>query len=67
MMIGQFVEYKGYTGSIEYDLEDKIHYGSLLDIEDSINYHASNIIELEQQYHNAVNNYVEIKNKISTK
>ena len=64
MRIGQFMEYKGYIGSIEYDLEDKLHYGSLLNTDDFVNYHGDNIIELEQQYHNAVDDYIEFKKVI---
>ena len=48
MRIGQFVEYKGYIGSIEYKSEDKLHYGSLLNIDDFVNYHEDNVIDLEK-------------------
>ena len=59
MRIGQFVEYKGYIGSIEYEPEDILHYGSLLNINDFVSYHADNIIDLEKQFHNAVDDYIE--------
>lgn len=58
MKIGTFVEYKGYTGSIEYSTEDKIHYGSLLDIKDFINYEADTIKELFDEFHKAVDDYL---------
>ena len=64
MRIGQFVEYKGYIGSIEYKSEDKLHYGSLLNIDDFVNYHAANVIDLEKQFHNAVDDYIEFKKEI---
>lgn len=64
MRIGQFVEYKGYIGSIEYDPEDKVHYGTLLNIRDLVNYHADNIIDLEKHYHEAVDDYIEFKKAI---
>lgn len=64
MRIGQFVEYKGYVGSIEYDPEDNIYYGKLLDIDDLVNYHADDIIELERIYHEAVDDYIEFKKEI---
>ena len=64
LRIGQFVEYKGYVGSIEYDLEDRIYYGQLLDIDDSVGYHADNIISLEKSYHEAVEDYIELKKEI---
>lgn len=63
MRIGQFVEYKGYIGTIEYSPEDKLYYGSLL-IDDFVNYHADNLIDLENQYHNAVDGYIEFKKEI---
>ena len=46
MRIGQFVEYKGYVGTIEYSPEDNIYYGHLLNIEDSISYDGSSVEEL---------------------
>lgn len=64
MRIGQFVEYKGYVGSIEYDPHDRIHYGSLLNIKDSISYHAKTIEELSERYHEAVDRYIEFRNNI---
>ena len=64
MRIGQFVEYKGYIGSIEYDPEDKLHYGSLLNTDDFVNYHADNVIDLEKQFHNAVDDYIAIKKEV---
>jgi len=64
LMIGQFVKHKGYVGNIMYDPEDKIYYGQLLDIDDSVNYHADNIIDLYKHYHEAIDDYVELKREI---
>lgn len=58
MVIGKFIEYKGFVGSIEYSNEDKIHYGKLLDIKDLVNYEANDVEELYEQYKNAVDNYI---------
>lgn len=60
MVFGQFVEYRGYIGSIEYSQEDGIYFGSLLDIRDSISYDGYTIEELYQSYHDAVDYYIEI-------
>ena len=54
MRIGQFVEYKGYVGTIEYSPEDNIYYGHLLNIEDSISYDGSSVEELYIDYQGAV-------------
>jgi predicted HicB family RNase H-like nuclease len=64
MNIGQFKEYKSYVGSIEYDEEDELYYGKLLNIRDLINYHASNVMELYQHYKDAVDDYIEFKKEI---
>ena len=64
MQIGQFKEYKGYVGSIEYSVKDSIHYGKLLNIKDLVNYEADNIIDLEKQFHEAVDDYLEFKKEL---
>lgn len=64
MKIGKFVEYKGYIGSIEYDPEEKLQYGSLLNIDDFVNYHADNIIDLAKQFHKAVDEYITFCKKV---
>ena len=57
MRIGQFVEYKGYVGTIEYSPEDNIYYGHLLNIEDFISYDGSSVEELYIDYQGAVDFY----------
>lgn len=64
MRIGEFTEYNGYLGSIEYDPEDKLYYGSLLNIDDFINYHAGDVVDLEKHFHDAVDGYIEFKEEI---
>ena len=60
MIIGIFKEYKGFRGSIEYDLEDNVCYGRILDIPDNINYHSvkCNLLELFHSYQNSVDQYI---------
>ena len=58
MEIGQFKEYRGYIGSIEYDPEDKTHYGRLLNIRDLVDYYADNLVDLCKEFHVAVDNYI---------
>lgn len=51
-------KYKEYTGNIEYSAEDNIYHGHIINIDDFVNYHADNIIDLEKQFHNAVDDYI---------
>ena len=64
MKIGQFVEYKGFIGSIEYNPEDKIYYGHLLYIDDLVNYHGKTGEELYKHYCEAIDDYIEFKKEI---
>lgn len=64
MKIGQFAEYEGYIGSIEYDPEDRVYYGEILNIDDSVGYHAADIIGLEKRYYEAVDDYIKFKKEV---
>ena len=61
MRVGQFVKYKGYIGSIDFCPDDKSYYGEILDIDDFVNYQAENVIYLHDEFHKAVNDYIEFK------
>ena len=56
----QFNEYKGMTGTIEYE---NIYYGHLLNIEHHIYYHANSIDELEENFKLAVDDYIKWRDK----
>jgi predicted HicB family RNase H-like nuclease len=54
------LEYKGYFGSIEYGKEDKRLYGSVLGMtKDSITYEGNTVEELENDFINAIESYLE--------
>lgn len=52
------IEYKGYIGSIEYSPEDKCFFGKLEMIDDLITFEATTADELENNFHNAVDEYL---------
>lgn len=64
MKFGQFVEYRGYIGSIEYSSEDHVYHGSLLGIRDLVNYDGTSIEELYKYYQEAVDDYIELKKEL---
>ena len=64
MRVGQFAQYKGFVGSIEFDPEDGIYFGEILEIRDFVNYQGNNIIELDKSFREAVDDYLEIKKEI---
>ena len=53
------IEYKGYIGSINYSPEDKCFYGKLEMIDDLVTFEAISAQELEDNFHEVVNDYLE--------
>lgn len=50
--------YKGYTARMDYDPEDKILVGRVLDIDDIVTFHGASVAEFEKAFHKAVDGYV---------
>lgn len=62
MLIGYFNTYKNMIGTIEYDTITKTHYGELINQKNKNiipSYHAANIFQLENEFHNYVNRYLD--------
>lgn len=55
----KYLEYKGYTGSIEYSAEDGLLYGKVLGINGLISYEGETGKDLEADFKEAVNTYIE--------
>ena len=53
------MKYKGYTAQIEIDEAASILFGTVLDIKDVITFKGNTIAELEQEFHNSVDDYLE--------
>ena len=62
--MNSMMDYKGYHASIEYDADDKIFVGSVFGINDSLNFHGSSVEELEEMFHQSIDNYLELCEKI---
>ena len=53
------IEYKSYIGSIEYSSEDKCFFGKLEMINDLVTFEANNAEELEINFRNVVDDYLQ--------
>ena len=53
------IQYKGYVGSVEFSEEDGIFYGKVLGIRSLISYEGENAKELLDDFHGAVDDYLE--------
>lgn len=58
------LEYKGYRTKIEFDREDNIFYGEIKGIYDFVNFHANDYSKIEEEFHNAVDDYIEFCREI---
>lgn len=54
----KYLEYKGYSGSIEYSAEDNLLYGQVLGIQGLISYEGFTGKELEVDFKEAINIYL---------
>lgn len=54
------IEYKGYVGSVEFSSEDELFYGKVQGIRPLISYEGSNASELVNDFHNAVDDYIDL-------
>ena len=53
------LQYKGYHTIIEYDTETYMLRGKIEGINDFVNFQSENPKEIEQEFHNAVDDYLE--------
>lgn len=59
MKFNNTMEYKGYTGSVEFSEEDRIFWGKVLGIRSSITYEGRTPDELIQGFHDMIDFYLE--------
>ena len=53
------IEYSGYIGTIEYSQEDQCFFGKIDMINDLVTFEATNAPDLETNFRNAVDEYIE--------
>ncbi len=53
------MEYKGYIGSIEFSVDDGVFYGKVQGIRSLISYEGTTAKELVEDFHGAVDEYLE--------
>lgn len=67
MKNGDLLRYKGYTARPEYSAEDRIFYGKILGISDLVDFYSDNAGELENEFHKAVDDYIDFCEEIGKK
>ena len=57
MKNSDLLHYKGYTARPEYSVEDRVFYGTILGIDDMVDFQSESAKDLEEQFHKAVDDY----------
>lgn len=58
------LEYKGYTGSIEFSEEDNLFFGKVIGIRSLVSYEGKDINELTEDFQGAVDDYLNLCKEI---
>ena len=59
-------EYKGYHADIRYSDEDNLFVGEVFGINDMLGFHGSSVEELENMFHQSVDNYLQMCQDVLT-
>ena len=55
-----YLDYKGYLGTVEFSAEDSCFFGKIIGINDLISFEAQEVSELKKSFEKAVNDYFDI-------
>ena len=58
--MNNILKYKGYTTKVQYDNSEQILYGKIEGISDLITFETENIKDVEKEFHDAVDDYLEM-------
>ena len=53
------LEYKGYTGNVEFDAEAGLFHGEVLDTRDVITFQGTSVDDLQQAFQDSVDDYLD--------
>jgi predicted HicB family RNase H-like nuclease len=53
------LNYKGYTGRVEYDVEAKLFHGEVLNIKDVITFQGKSVDEIERAFRESIDDYLD--------
>lgn len=53
------LNYKGYSGTVEFSADDEILYGKIIGIRDVVTFEADTVAKLKKAFKEAVNDYIE--------
>jgi len=57
--MSDFMEYKGYNGTVEYSDADKVLFGKILGIKSLLSYEGDSLVNLRRDFEDAIDDYLE--------
>ena len=57
--MSDFMEYKGYNGTVEYSDADKVLFGKILGIKSLLSYEGDSLINLRRDFEDVIDDYLE--------
>ncbi len=58
--MNKMMEYKGYHAQIGFDADDELLVGKVFGITDSLYFHGTSVTELEEMFHQSIDNYLQM-------
>ena len=58
--------YKGYEGSVEFDVHTEAYYGKLIGISDLVTFQADTPSDVQKEFELAVDDYIETLNSLKS-
>ena len=53
------LQYKDYTGHVEFDAEARLFHGEVIDLQDVVTFQGTSVKELEEAFRDSVDDYLE--------
>ena len=65
--MGNFLTYRGYFGTVNFNSNENIFYGKVLGISDLVNFEGSSVKELKESFEESIDDYQETCKELSKK
>jgi len=60
------LQYRHYNASIHFSIDDNVHYGKVLNLDDLISFEGKSVKELKMSFEEAIADYLEIKTALTS-
>lgn len=57
-------EYKGFQGRYEYQSENDVYYGKIINIDDLVTFEATSVVEIQKTFEESVDEYLKLCNDL---